>query len=246
MSSTYIFAHGKARIGARLRSTDVLWRYLDAARFVDFLQNRTLFFCRGDQFEDKFEGSFTQSIRHTIEESYKTNNIQFTYDEFRRRIKERVFINCWHRSKDDSMAMWNLYGQSSCSVAITTTVGKLKSALEEQKHDYCFFIERVGYVKHWRDPQLDITPYSRVFAYKVKAYEHEKEVRVLLDRSADEFDAKINVTGMPIMVELASLLRSIVIAPEAPDWFSSLVNQLVQRYSIDAPVHRSKLATDPF
>lgn len=246
MSDLYIYAHGKARVGARLRTSDVLWRYLDAAKFLDFLQNSTLFFCRGDQFDDKFEGSFTESLRHTIAESYKTNNIEFTYDEFRKRVRERVFVNCWHRGRDDSMAMWNLFGQSNCSIAITTTVGRLKSSLEEFKHPYCFFMERVEYVKHWRDPQLNIAPYSRVFAYKVKAYEYEKEVRVLLDRSADEFDVEITETGMPIKVKPATLLRSIVIAPEAPEWFRSLIVQLVERYKLSVPVHRSKLATEPF
>lgn len=246
MSDVYIFAHGNARIGANLDAGDVLWRYLDAAKFLDFLHNNTLFFCRGDQFEDKFEGSFTQSLRHTIEESYKVNNIPFTYEEFRRRVRERVFVNCWHRSKDDSMAMWNLCGQSNCSVAITTTVGKLKASLEEHKLPYCFFLERVSYVKHWRDPQLNINPYSRVFAYKVKAYEYEKEVRILLDRSVDEFSSEISEKGMSIKVKPSTLLRSIVVAPEAPDWFHSLVRQLVERYDVSAPVHRSKLATAPF
>jgi len=246
VSDIYIYAHGKARVGARLGTPDVLWRYLDSARFIDFLQNSTLFFCRGDQFQDKFEGSFTESLRHTIEESYKTNNIDFSYEEFRKRVRERVFLNCWHRSKDDSMAMWNLYGQSNCSVAITTTVRKLKASLEEFKHPYCFFLERVQYVKHWRDPQLNITPYSRVFAYKVKAYEYEKEVRVLLDRSADEFDAQISEIGMPVKVKPTTLLRSIVVAPEAPSWFHSLIVQLVERYQLPVPVHRSKLATEPF
>lgn len=244
-SSSYVFEPGKVRIGARLRSQDILWRYLDAAKFADFLENQTLFFCRGDQFADKFEGSFTKSLAHSIEQSYKDNNIAFTYEEFRQRIRERVFVNCWHRSQDDSMAMWDLYGRSTCSVAITTTVGQLKKALEEQQHDYCFFMERVRYVKHWRDPELDITPYSRVFAYKVKAYEFEKEVRVLLDRSADEFHSDVSETGMPIKIRPASVLRSVVVAPEAPDWFRKLVGQLSKRYAISAPVHRSKLAVEP-
>lgn len=245
MPGTVLLVPGKARLGARLADADVLWRYLDAAKFLDYLHNQTLFFCRGDQFEDKFEGSFTQSLRHAIEQSYQVNNIPFTYDEFRERMRQRVFVNCWHRSRDDSMAMWNLYGRSSCSVAITTTVGKLRRALEEQHHPYYFFVERVEYVKHWRDPKLNIDPYSRVFAYKVKAYDYEKEVRVLLDRSIDEFDAEIPETGIPAKANHKTLLRSIVLPPEVQPWFESLVRQLTARYQIAAPVHRSKLASDP-
>lgn len=245
MSHVVPIIPGTAHVGVRLGTADVFWRYLDTAKFVDFLHNRSLFFCRGDQFEDKFEGSFTQSIRHAIEQSYSVNNIPFTYEQFRDRMRERVFVNCWHRSRDDSIAMWNLYGQSPCAVAITTTLARLKRSIEEQQYNYPFFIERVEYVKHWRDPKLNINPYSRVFAYKVKAYEYEKEVRVILDRSINEFDANVPETGMSVSVDPATLLRSIVIAPEAPAWFESLVRQLVTQYGLTAPVHRSKLVTEP-
>lgn len=240
-----LMAIKKTNVGARLGRSDILWRYLDAAKFMDFLHNKTLYFSRGDQFEDKFEGSFTQSIRHAIELSYKTNNIAFTYEEFRQRIRERVFVNCWHRSPDDSIAMWNLYGKSACSVAITTTIGKLKKTIEDQHLAPPLSIERVQYVKHWRDPKLNINPYSRVFAYKVKAYEHEKEVRVIMDRSIAEFEASVTELGMSVPVSHKTLLRSIVIAPEAPLWFESLVRDLVNKYEISAPVNRSKLAVDP-
>ncbi len=228
-----------------MSGTEVLWRYLDAAKFFDFIHQKTLFFCRGDQFEDKFEGAFTESLKHAIEKSYDDNKIDFTYDEFRKRLREHVFVNCWHKSIDDSMAMWSIYGRSSCSVAITTTVEQLKNALLEQQLPYDISIERVEYVKHWRDPTLDIAPYSRVFAYKTKAYDFEKEVRVLIDRFAGEFEAEMPESGMAVKVSHATLLRSIVVAPEAPVWFETLVREASAHYGILAPVRRSKLATDP-
>jgi hypothetical protein len=92
---------------------------------------------------------------------------------------------------------------------------------------------------------LDINPYSRVFAYKVKAYDYEKEVRVILDRSIDEFDADVMDTGIAAKVNHQTLLRSIVLPPEAPAWFEALVRQLVAKYEVAAPVHRSKLASAP-
>ena len=245
MSPVVIHIPGKPRLHSELKRTDVLWRYLDAAKFFDFIHHQTLFCCRGDQFGDKFEGAFTESLKHAIEKSYQDNHIDFTYEEFRKRLRERVFVNCWHKSLDDSMAMWSIYGRSSCSVAITTTVEQLRSALQEQQLPYDISIERVEYVKHWRDPDLDIAPYSRVFAYKTKAYEFEKEVRVLIDRSAGEFEAPMPDAGMIIKVNQATLLRSIVIAPEAPVWFENLVRAASERYEILAPVRRSKLAFDP-
>jgi hypothetical protein len=143
------------------------------------------------------------------------------------------------------MAMWSIYGRSSCSVALTTTVEQLRQALEESVLPYDISIERVEYVKHWRDPALDIAPYSRVFAYKTMAYEFEKEVRVLIDRFSSDFESEVQELGMPIKIGHTTLLQSIVVAPEAPPWFEALVRDVSQRYGITAQVHRSILATEP-
>lgn len=235
----------KPRIDPALGESIVLCRYLDAAKFLDLLHNQTLFFARGDQFEDKFEGAFTRSIKHAIEQSYKVNKIDFTYDEFKKKLRERVFINCWHASQDDSMPMWSLYGRSSSAVAITTTVAKLRDTIEQSKILYEISIAKVQYLKHWHDPQLKINPYSNVFAYKVKAYDFEKEVRVIIDRYHDDFDSSVTETGMTVSVSLKTLLRSIIVAPEARPWFLHLIEGVVQEYGVDAPVRRSKLALEP-
>lgn len=245
MGSIIIHIPGKPRVSPELDDQDVLWRYLEAAKFLDFLHHQTLFFTRGDRFEDKFEGAFTKSLKHSIERSYKDNNIDYTFDQFRRRLRERVFVNCWHRGQDDSMAMWQIYGKSSCSLALTTTVGQLRQSLEEQDLRYELAIEKVQYVKHWDDPELDIAPYSRVFAYKTNPYEYENEVRVLIDRFHGEFDSGMPEDGMPIKVAHKTLLRSIVIAPEAPAWFESLIREVAQRYGITVSVSRSMLASKP-
>jgi hypothetical protein len=242
---TTIHIPGIARINPQLNRSDVLWRYVDTAKFLDFLESRTLFFCRADSFSDKFEGAFTPSLKREIEASYLKNSIDFTYEKFKQRMRQTVFINCWHKDRDDSAAMWALYGLSKYSVALTTTVGKLKDCLDKGANAYDLAIEKVEYIKHWRDPKIDIAPYARVFAYKTKAYQYEKEVRVLLDRSLNEFDEEIPAHGMSIGVDPSLLVRSIVIAPEAPPWFDQLVRSTVKRYGLTVPVHRSKLAADP-
>ncbi len=245
MSPAIIHVPGKPRVSPELKPDALLRRYLDAAKFFDFLQNQTLFFCRGDSFEDKFEGAFTDSIKQAINQSYSKNKIDSTFAEFRQRLRERVFINCWHKNPDDSMAMWSIYGKSSCSVAITTTVGRLRKAIEQANIPHEISIEKVEYVRHWNDPSLDIAPYSRVFSYKTKAYEFEREVRVIIDRFHEDFDSAPVENGLPIIVQAQTLLRSIVIAPDAPRWFEQLVRDACLKYEITAPVRRSMLSKEP-
>ena len=72
---------GKPRVSPSLKDEDVLLRYLDAAKFFDFIRNHTLFFSRGDQFEDKFEGSFTKSLKDGIERAYREHHIDYTYQD---------------------------------------------------------------------------------------------------------------------------------------------------------------------
>jgi hypothetical protein len=228
-----------------LRRDTVLWRYLDAAKLFDFFENSTLFFCRADHFSDKFEGAFTPSLRAQISAAHARGEIDYDYEQFKRRMRESVFINCWHRNQDDSAAMWALYGKSECAVALTTTVGQLADTVAGIA-EHRISIARVEYVKHWSDPKLDVSPdYTRIFSYKTKAYEYEKEVRVIIDRTRDAPPPDLPQPGIVVPVDAVRLLRSIVIAPDAPPWFENLVRQSALRYGIRVAVRRSRLATDP-
>ena len=72
-------------------------------------------------------------------------------------------------------------------------------------------------------------------------------MRVIIDHTAVPHAATCGEAeaGLLVPVDAARLLRSIVIAPDAPPWFEKLVRQSALRYGVKAPVRRSKLATDP-
>lgn len=133
---------GKARVDDQLNETTILWRYLDTAKFLDLIHNQRLFFIRGDQLEDKFEGAFTTSIRQAIDNSYEINKISFTAREWNSRLREKVFLNCWHANINDNMAMWKIYGRSENSIAITTTVQKLRDTINAARIPYELAIKK--------------------------------------------------------------------------------------------------------
>jgi hypothetical protein len=121
----------------------------------------------------------------------------------------------------------------------------LKTALEALKLPYLVSIEKVDYVDYQSDPDLDISPYSRVYAYKHDAYGFENEVRILLDRSVDEFDKPIKEEGILIKILHKDILKKIIVAPEAPDWFVSLISDVATKYRIEAPCCPSALSVKP-
>jgi hypothetical protein len=234
---------GTVNVDNSLGQNNVLWRYLDTARFLDYAVSQRLYLCRADKFEDQFEGSFTQSIRHAIEKSYADNQIDSTYQDFKEKLRKSVYINCWHKSPNDSMAMWKLYGTSNFAVAITTTVQQLETVVNAAKIDGYVALKKVKYVRHWRDPSLKINPYADVFSYKVTAYDYEKEVRVIVDRFGENH---INdKSGILIDAPSKDLVRSVVVSPEAPDWYRAMIEKVTKDYGIDAPVRRSRLASGP-
>lgn len=227
-----------------LKDSTVLWRYLDTASFFNLLHTEELYLCRGDLFEDKFEGAFTSTLKAAIEEAYSDNHLLGGYDAFRKMIRENVYINCWHANPHDNMAMWGLYGKSPTSVAITTTVGKLRDALEIPAIGE-LSIRKVKYTNHWRDPAISIFPYSQIFTYKVKAYAYEKEVRVMLDRTSGPLHRPDTAPGVSVKTPLNKLLRSVVLAPNAPIWFCNLIRETAIQRGLTAPVRNSKMASDP-
>ena len=51
--------------------------------------------------------------------------------------------------------------------------------------------------------------------------------------------------GRYFQVNLSTLIGEILVAPQAPEWFSELVNSIITRYELQVPVRASTLAAAP-
>lgn len=76
----------------------ILWKYFDLAKFTFLLQKQALHFCRGDKFDDPFEGSYPLSAIDVFE----TGSTSYSAKAW----KEFVAVSCWHNSDIESDAMW--------------------------------------------------------------------------------------------------------------------------------------------
>ena len=235
----------KVKVDSILRSGNILRRYLDVPRFINFLMTSSLYLCRSDLFPDKFEGSFTPTVRDAICAAYSKNKIEYTYEKFKKELREGVFINCWSLGVDDNMALWQLYGKTNDCVAITTTVKKLTETLDGFKGSGHLSICKVDYIRHWKDPEIDVKPYSSVFRYKTAGYGFEQEVRVILDRFDSSFESDTKEDGVSIPVDLNAFLRSIVVSPECSTWFRAIIKDIALKYGVSCPVRNSSMAKEP-
>jgi hypothetical protein len=87
----------------------VLWRYLDLAKLLALLSDKKLHFARADVFQDRHEGSVTNSMMEALKvQLADRTELSKTLSRFRKLVKENTFVSCWC-IEPESEAMWKLY-----------------------------------------------------------------------------------------------------------------------------------------
>lgn len=226
-------------VDPRLDREQILRRYLDLPKYIALLRTRSIYLQRVDLFPDKLEGVLTPGIRRGLDDAYASNESPYNADMFAAQVRGGVYLSCWSSGAHDNMALWQLYGSPTMGVVVTTTVGQLIDAALMWANDETIEIFKVKYIDHLKNPDITIGRYSDPLRYKHRAYAFEDEVRIVLSRVGTE---KPKPYGLQFSVELDQLIRSVVIAPEAPDWFADLIRDVTNRYALASPVRRSTLA----
>jgi hypothetical protein len=167
----------------------MLWRYMDVAKYVAML-SRGLHFCRPSALGDPWEGAWAEPNVTQFRTDYwgRPGEGLRTWDERRtakRQLLERFGISCWHRSDYESAALWALYVPQGFGVAIRSTDDRIIQSLLPASRDIrCL---EVAYVDYAAEPLPDDP--SVLLARKRLAFEHDKEVRFLVEHRKDEQDA---------------------------------------------------------
>ena len=157
-------------------------RYMSLSKFMSLLTFKELFFTNVKVFEDAHEGeipaSFFKGWNENFEEGYK--NIQSHINPVR-----NVYANCWNKfNGQESYALWKIYTDEDSGVAIKTTVGKLKKALNNKK----IKVYEMKYIDSFENKNISVrfpkfefhevlSPLREV--YKIKPYSYEEEIRAL-------------------------------------------------------------------
>lgn len=81
---------------------------------------------------------------------------------------------------------------------------------------------------------------NRAFWYKIKSFEHEKEVRAIIKKHG------LNKNGIYIPVDIDKLIDGIYVSPYASEWFVDVVKSVVNKYNINIPVSYSQMVEKPF
>ena len=225
-----------------LSRTLILRRYMDLARLLDLLRTKSLYLRRADGFHDRLEGALFPALRKSLDDAHRRGQTNHNADYFYRRARTGNFVCCWSIGAKDNMALWQLYGGTKTSIAITTTVERLINVAMPWRESA--LVHRVKYVDHLRIRNWIIGRYTDVLHYKNEAYRYEKELRLIIPRQRATLGRNPIGIHLPIS-SLSDLVRSVVVAPESEPWFLEGVRDLCEKYKLAAPVRRSKLAVVP-
>lgn len=229
----------------------VIWRYMDFTKFVSMLESSALFFARADCLGDPFEGSYSRGnerLRPIIYQGMPSEALSRMATEnasFTRLLRQWTFISCWHLNEGESAAMWKLYAQTNEAVALKSSFFRLANAVDDKT--YVGMMEYIDFDRDWLPEGNTFYPY----VHKRLSFAHEREVRAVIQELPVN-DKGIDLTkeppigGVERIVNLATLVESIYVAPTCPAWFKNTVEKVVRRYGLSTPVLQSALDAEPF
>lgn len=228
-----------------------IWRYMDFTKFMSLLDRSALFFTRADKLGDPFEGSFPKVNVELRPEIYKDKippSALKSFSKLRMSFLKCTIVNCWHLNEYESAAMWKLYLKSNEGIGIQSTFNRLINCLKDGNHHT--FIGRVKYIdyeKDWIPEGNSLIPFVR----KRKSFEHERELRAVIQDFSYNKNGEINLLkppfdeGLYIPVDLNLLVDRVYLAPTSPKWLFELVESVIKKYHLKKEVHQSSLDEVP-
>jgi hypothetical protein len=224
----------------------VLWRYSDFAKFMDLVERHKLWFSRADQFEDPLEGTFTDAEI----EDFRSRPAGDSILSLKQMIRTTTFVNCWRAGKNESMAMWDIYGKGSGVVAIKSTVGLLKEVVSPIL--WPVFIAQVDYVD-WGDLSFRGNA-LQMCARKDLSYAHEAEVRAIIWSAATNEagipmypmteDSRELPLGLELDADPARFVTEVIVGPREQLRIVNLVKAIMARYGLEQQIKASDRLKD--
>lgn len=238
-----------------------LGKYLDLTRFISILSTRSLFFCRLDKLEDKFEGT-TSKVNFEVRKKYyeDTNHLipkPLTSEEIIQKVEEQYeweekiksinCVNCWNKNASESAALWKIYSDFNKGIMIESSVDRLISSLKEASEN--ILLSEVVYIDYNTQRMPDGNSTYPLY-HKHKAYSYEEEVRLIFKKLPEfgwthDWSKEPVEEGVYIPCDIDRLISRIVISPYAPKWFAELVGDLNEKLGLKKPLGISQLSLSP-
>lgn len=258
----------EVEMGKDFKEDDPILRYMNYSQFKDFFSNG-LKLTKAAKYaqDDPFEGEFIEYIYSVANDhkiyseskgtrTYQTDSLKIKRDKAR----EKSYVSCWTLSNNENVALWKIYGKENNSLAIKTTVIKLKQAIEtylttSNEKDALLMrllrkkIVKVEYINHRTENQEDSKklfdiPAAWILHYKNIAYKHEEEVRVIFDCvELGRGDPSTQLgDSCTIKISPSDFAAEIIVSPFADEWFYDFIRHAMDKHKMTESVKWSNLS----
>jgi hypothetical protein len=219
----------------------VIWRYMDLPKFRDMLRRTAIFFSRADMQSDKLEGEYPPAMVEELEKRFKggmpsIDGVRRTFLQWHweKEIPSRL-ISCWSAGPRESRRKWSQHTRRKESVAIRSTVERLKKCFNDKTEDPVVWIGQVRYGEEenrlprsrfrW-DANFMLYP----FFAKKEDYRWESEIRAtaniaLLQQSESK--------GSYVKADLRTLIDSLWVHPQASARFRDSIARILAESEFD-------------
>lgn len=242
------------------KSDYTIAKYMDITKFISFLKDKSLFFCRLDKLEDKFEGTTTKLTQELRFKKYDNLNksgllhINMTDDEIRSKVKDQnefekqikaiSCVNCWNKYNHESAALWKIYSNLNNGIMIKSSISLLKKSLAQSTEQ--IQLSEIHYINYNKDYMSDNNSYNPVI-HKHIAYDYEDELRLIYRKMPEygwtyDWDKEKVQEGVFITCDPNTLIEEIVISPFTKNEFFELAFDISQNYGIKKPFKKSELS----
>ncbi len=207
----------------------LVWKYIDFETYKIIISSRTLKLTRIDLYEDTWEGRYTGQQKEIMALANKLG-IQTPHNN--------VFVSCWCKRSDQSMAMWDIYARTG--VALLSTEEKLLGfvkSVELAAATRLMFGEKSVLVRGVRDVTYGYDPDAVRYLAKRQCFDHEKECRI--------FFGIIPPVNLPSSIlvpfEPAGLIDKVIVSPRTSIEQAQEVERVSRELGLTAPVTRSDI-----
>jgi hypothetical protein len=205
----------------------VVWRYMELWKFQLMIQENSIFFSRADKQTDKLEGEYPEGMLAELERRFgggipSDDGISYTFHEWhtQKEIRSRL-VSCWSLGPCESRKMWTAYTQSRDSIAVRSTIERLKNCF----HDRVEPVVWIGKVRYGEEENTLPSSISKwnvnfwlyPFFAKKDTYRWENEVRAIVNialAKQAQFGHRLN--GCYIKADLQILVDSVWVNPQSP------------------------------
>jgi hypothetical protein len=235
---------------------------MDLPRFVSILATRRLWFSKASLFsDDPYEGFCIATpidMPSDPDDAWLGLSERLREDAARtcEKAREHLCVNSWCLAESESMAMWEIYGDHGCGVAVKSSIKqyKLAAKLEPPMLQLQYAFGNVTYHANLdacsdirKDFTVGTSPINlgivkevlKLGFHKRACYEHEREWRAVM------YQDEAAVHGCDVDFDFDTLITMVTVGPRAVDFVFEAVASLLEKFALRKPLEHSRLLAAP-